>query len=93
MWPKGIPKKINTLEKEQKSAIFWWKVICGGSLIMNHSSSTFSVCVLAVDALLLSLGLSVCEQKLQSGQTSPAKPTYLNRGAKLYYPVAQCHLS
>lgn len=38
---------------------------------------------LAQDVLALSL----------SGQTSPAKPTYQRRGAKLYYPVAQCHFS
>lgn len=34
-----------------------------------------------------------CETELANGQASPAKPTYLCRGAKLYYPVAQCHLS
>lgn len=28
-----------------------------------------------------------------SVQTSRARPTYQHRGAKLYYPLVQCHLS
>ena len=35
----------------------------------------------------------VTDTELESGQTSPAKPTYLCRGSRLCYPIAQYHLS